>query len=136
MKSHQSTGNAIDAITPAKDQSNTGTPARSSFDGKLQKEQSTRKTIKTGDIPSSPSISMFGKLMQRSQSAIATKSFNHPEAANGSDSAASPRKKKSMSTAPDASRLRLAMRCPRSRWSPDRSRAWLPSQTCCVGHSE
>ena len=79
-------------------ESNTGTPARSSFDGKLQKEQSTRKTIKTGDIPSSPSISMFGKLMQRSQSAIATKSFNHPEAANGSDSAASPRKKKSMTS--------------------------------------
>lgn len=79
-------------------ESNTGTPARSSFDGKLQKEQSTRKTTKTGVIPSSPSISMFGKLMQRSQSAIATKSSSHPEAANGSDSAASPRKKKSMTS--------------------------------------
>ena len=79
-------------------ESNTGTPARSSFDGKLHKEQSTRKTTKTGVIPSSPSISMFGKLMQRSQSAIATKSSSHPEAANGSDSAASPRKKKSMTS--------------------------------------
>ena len=70
-------------------ESNTSTPARSSYE---EQKQIARKT--KGDIHSSPSISMFGKLMQRSQSAIMTKSSSHPEATNGGSSL-SPRKKKS-----------------------------------------
>jgi len=73
-------------------ESNTSTPARSSYE---EQKQIARKT--KGDIPSSPSISMFGKLMQRSQSAIMTKSSSHPEATNGGSSL-SPRKKKSTTT--------------------------------------
>jgi len=73
-------------------ESNTSTPARSSYE---EQKQIARKT--KGDIHSSPSISMFGKLMQRSQSAIMTKSSSHPEAMNGGSSL-SPRKKKSTTT--------------------------------------
>ena len=73
-------------------ESNTSTPARSSYE---EQKQIARKT--KGDIHSSPSISMFGKLMQRSQSAIMTKSSSHPEATNGGSSL-SPRKKKSTTT--------------------------------------
>ena len=72
-------------------ESNSDTPTRYSFDEK-QNTKSTKKT--NAGIPSSPSISMFGKLMQRSQSAITTKSSSHPETvANGGD--ALPQKKKS-----------------------------------------